>query len=178
MVPGAESVAVACSFSTVFLLSLSYSSGKRVHVGANSGAPLLQFWHHEVADPRAKPRQKFKSQTKNLKGFQRDWWIPGPSIFYCFLNEFQHFAEIGHQGYHEGFLMPISENSGLALGGPRRMSCTRTGLRGCIWNVWDQRSSKTPSFGRGVARHGTCITLEVEIWLRILTKFSHFLLKT
>ena len=37
---------------------------------------------------------------------------------------------------------PISENSGLALGGPRRMSCTRTGLRGCIWNVWDQRSSK------------------------------------
>ena len=75
------------------------------------GTPLLQFWHHEVADPRAKTQQKFKSQTQNLKGFQRDWWIPGPSIFYCFLNEFQHFAKNGHQGSMKDSSRPISENS-------------------------------------------------------------------
>ena len=46
------------------------------------------------------------------------------------------------KGTMEDSSRPIYENSGLALGGPRRMSCTRTGLRGCIWNVWDQRSSK------------------------------------
>ena len=142
------------------------------------GTPLLQFWHHEVADPRAKTQQKFKSQTQNLKGFQRDWWIPGPSIFHCFLNEFQHFAKNGHQGHHEGFLPADIRKFTVALGGTHRMPSTRTGLRGCIWNVWDQRSSKMPSFGRGVARHVTCITLEVEKWFKILTNFSLFLLKT
>ena len=37
----------------------------------DSGAPLLQFWHHEVTDPRAK--------AKTQEGFQRDRGIPATS---------------------------------------------------------------------------------------------------
>ena len=47
----------------------------------DSGAPLLQFWHHEVTDPRAKAKPK--------EGFQRDRGIPATSKnlrnSYCFL---------------------------------------------------------------------------------------------
>ena len=37
----------------------------------SKGAPLLQFWHHEVTVPRAKAKPK--------EGFQRDRGIPGHS---------------------------------------------------------------------------------------------------
>ena len=49
--------------------------------GVSHGAPLLQFWHHEVTDPRAKAKPK--------EGFQRDRGIPATSKnlrnSYCFL---------------------------------------------------------------------------------------------
>ena len=60
----------------------------------SKGAPLLQFWHHEVTDCSAKTSvQKVEEPNQNLKGFQRDWWDRALSVFALFHNLFSTLVE-------------------------------------------------------------------------------------
>ena len=62
-----KSVSAICpTFSFLYKMrKIAFGSAPR------SASPLLQFWHHEVTDPRAKAKPK--------EGFQRDRGIPGHS---------------------------------------------------------------------------------------------------
>ena len=78
------------------LLAKKYENELIFSAGAprRPGTPLLQFWHHEVTDCSAKTSvPKEEEPNQNLKGFQRDWWDPAPSVFYCIYNLFPTFAK-------------------------------------------------------------------------------------
>ncbi len=137
-----------------------------------SGAPLLQFWHHEVTDCSAKTSvPKEEEPNQNLKGFQRDWWDPAPSVFYCFYNVFATLVQKCFHSAIEDYRDHISE-FWVRVCSAGKCARTHPPKRGHILNLWSPSCSKMLSFGGGTPVAPTFSGNEVRTQVTAGTDFS------
>ena len=117
------------------------------------------------------PSQKVKEPNQNLKGFQRDWWDPAPSVSHWFLKLF---ATLAQKCFHSSIKNLCDHISKFWVRVWSAGECVPTPHPKWhhIWVAWLPSSQNASSFGVGTTQDSTTGTKEVQTQVTAVTDFS------